>query len=322
MMIFSCSNDDTQIIEKNNGLTYLIIEGNKTNEEVATQISEEAGSNTQFVWIQNNTTLTSLDLSKITNLIELKILNNTQLATLNISNLKSVHNNIEDRNNPNLTSLNLTSLISIGKSFNCNSNSNLATVNLSLLKSCGEDLIISGGYPTNSITNIDLSSLENVKSRFSIIYTLVTAISLPKLISCDFVFQIGANSLLNSINIPVLDTVGNLEIGSNPTLTSLSFPSLTAIGGFYENRIVYNSSLTSISLPNLTNKPSTFSVYDNALTSSNVNQLLSKFVAINSTFSGGSTYNFQNQNPPSPPTGQGLVDKATLISLGNTVVTD
>ena len=59
---------------------------------------------------------------------------------------------------------------------------------------------------------------------------------------------------------------------------------------------------------------------DNALPSSQVNSLLSKMLNVLPV--PGKSIQLQGQNPPAPPTGQGLIDKATLINTGSSVTTD
>jgi len=61
------------------------------------------------------------------------------------------------------------------------------------------------------------------------------------------------------------------------------------------------------------------SLIGNELPSTQVNKLLSELV--DNGINGG-TLSINNQTPPAPPTGQGLIDKATLISRGWTVTTD
>lgn len=60
-------------------------------------------------------------------------------------------------------------------------------------------------------------------------------------------------------------------------------------------------------------------IIQNKLPSTQINKLLSELVA-NGLFSG--TLYVSTQTPPAPPTGQGLIDKDTLISRGWTVTTD
>lgn len=63
-----------------------------------------------------------------------------------------------------------------------------------------------------------------------------------------------------------------------------------------------------------------FYLAGNKLPSSQINYLLNRLLTI--TPNTGNYIRLDGQNPTAPPTGQGLIDKATLISAGNTVLTD
>jgi hypothetical protein len=58
----------------------------------------------------------------------------------------------------------------------------------------------------------------------------------------------------------------------------------------------------------------------NALNSNTINSLLNKFLTV--LPASGKNITLSAQNPPAPPTGQGIIDKQTLINTGNTVNTD
>jgi hypothetical protein len=63
----------------------------------------------------------------------------------------------------------------------------------------------------------------------------------------------------------------------------------------------------------------TITLGSNSLSSSVINNLLAKFVSV--PLFSGSTIIFA-QIPAAPPTGQGIIDKNTLISNGNNIQTD
>ena len=97
---------------QSDGKTYVILEGNITDTQAATKLSTDLGQNTQFIWIQNTTALTTIDLSSSTNLIELRVNNNAALTQINLNGLINVVNSIDIIGNPNLSSLSLPSLSS------------------------------------------------------------------------------------------------------------------------------------------------------------------------------------------------------------------
>jgi len=113
-----------------------------------------------------------------------------------------------------------------------------------------------------------------------------------------------------------------IGIGQNAILSSVSLGLLQ----FYNTRLLIaeNPLLTNIMLANQTStEMNVLNGHDfsgNALPSNQVNSILSKFIP----FEPLSSY-VQidlNQNPPAPPTGQGIIDKQTLINNGFNVITD
>ena len=89
-------------------------------------------------------------------------------------------------------------------------------------------------------------------------------------------------------------SLGSLSINSNPSLISIGIPLLSIA-----NNIDFKN---------------------NSLPSSQVNGILNKMVSA-SPFSR-KNIQLSNQFPLAPPTGQGILDKTTLINAGNTVTTD
>ena len=79
---------------KNGGKTYLILSGDITDSEAIIKIAAEAGPNTQFVKIQNTTNLTTVDLSWLTELVDLTIISNTNLTSVLTPNLTTIFDNV------------------------------------------------------------------------------------------------------------------------------------------------------------------------------------------------------------------------------------
>ncbi|WP_203418255.1 hypothetical protein [Flavobacterium sharifuzzamanii] len=212
----------------NKGKTSIIITGDITDAEAAAQITAEFGSYTENIYITSTTNLTSIDLSVIKKLVNLKIQNNSKLVSFNLNNLVEVYNDLD----------------------------------------------------------------------------------------------VGNNDVLTSATFPALKILHAYDTGilNNPALTSISFPVLTSSKGLYFQN---NSTLTSIDLPlltKITDKNLSLNFNKNALSSSQVNLILQRL--LNLSPDAESYVQLQGQNPPAPPTGQGILDKATLINRGNSVYTD
>jgi hypothetical protein len=147
----------------------------------------------------------------------------------------------------------------------------------------------------------------------------LNALSFPvlKITPSNGEFSIDENPVLTSISFPVLTTISEINISKNPIITSISFPMLANVKN--ELSINGNLSLTSIGLPLLSNCGPIF-LGGNALPSSQINTLLNKFLT--TLPSSGKFISLNSQKPPAPPTGQGIIDKQTLINAGNSVYTD
>jgi hypothetical protein len=258
---------------QNKGKTSILLTGNITNEQAATQIAAEFGPYTENVYIQNTTGLTTVDLCDFTNLVNLVVTQNS-----------------------NLTTIALCGLVNIYDSFVIEGNSSLSTLSVPNLKSA-----TSGG-------DSDFLISKN---------PVLTSISFQALINSSGSFNIESNDALTSVSFPVLKTVHDIYISRNPMIISINFPSLTTFSNSFD---LHNcAKLTSIGIPALQNGNS-FYFYNNALPSSQINAILNKILTI--TPATGKSIHLNNQTPPAPPTGQGITDKATLISNGNSVYTD
>ncbi|SEF51150.1 beta strand repeat-containing protein [Flavobacterium urumqiense] len=110
--------------------------------------------------------------------------------------------------------------------------------------------------------------------------------------------RISNNMNLTRINLKYLsETYGTCLVGTNPLLSTIDLPALTSIGSGSE-----------------------FIFSNNALPSSFINTFLNRL--LNVTPTSGKYIILNQQNPPAPPTGQGIIDLATLKSAGNSVYTD
>ena len=201
--------------------------------------------------------------------------------------------NIYIRNTTGLTTVDLsaiTSLINLGIS----DNANLTTLNFSNLTTIYE------------YCNINDNKVLNVLSFPALTIT-----------PSNGEFSIYKNPVLTSISLPGLASLRYINISKNPIMASISFPVLATVSG--ELSISDNLSLTSIGLPLLTSCNSIY-FYGNKLPSSQINALLNKFLTV--TPATGKHISLSGQTPPAPPTGQGIIDKQTLINAGNSVSTD
>lgn len=194
--------------------------------------------------------------------------------------------------------------------------SGLTSVDLSAIKS-----LINLSITDNvNLTSINLGSLTSIYEYCVIDNNkALNILSFPVLTITPTTgdFSISGNSVLASISFPLLSTISNIIIAYNPVITSINFPALTdAKNGL---TIEHNLSLKSIGLPVLTSHRD-ISFKGNSLPSLQINTLLNKFLT--TLPSSGKYVSLSSQKPPAPPTGQGIIDKQTLINAGNSVYTD
>lgn len=211
---------------QNLGKTSIVITGDITDEQAVAKITAEFGPNTENIYVNGTTNLTTLNLSVVKSLIDLNISDNIKLVTINFNGLTEIYNDLHIENNEKITSVLL---------------------------------------PVLKVVHGDNADISN-------------------------------NAALTSISFPLLTKSKELSFRLNPNLTSVDLPSLT---------FVRNSE--GISFRN------------NALPSSQINLILNRLLNLTSK---QNYIELQNQNPSAPPTGQGIIDKATLRSNGNTVTTD
>ena len=203
-----------------------------------------------------------------------------------------------------------------GSSYN-----NFTTISFPALTSCNSINDNNNTYGASGNINlpftmnpfsINLSSLTSCNS-INLDYAYLTNLNLPNLTSCQFLSVHGITNFTPPTN---LTSCNSLSIRSMPNLTSLSFPSLSSCDLI---NISSNPLLNSITFPALTNS-SNFNLGNNALPTTNINSLLHDMLTVSPTIS--KNIDLSSQTPLAPPTGQGLIDKQTLINAGNSVGTD
>lgn len=318
---------------KNPGKTTVYIQGYITDAQAAAILSEQLGPNTENVYIINTNLLTTVNLDTATSLVKLTVNNNAALTSISGNGVKEVYDEMLFDLNPNLSSINFNSLDKLSKLTIKNTNTSLTDLSFNNLTTIGvESKIYAPNLTSLNLPNLFACSLLEIRSTslttldiplyygFVSIYSNpnLTSIHLPNLISGDLLASYNQN--LTSLDAPNL-AYGNLSVGFNSSLQQLSFPNL--VNG--NVLVVSNPVLTSLTFPSLTTIHTgntfelSFKVNNNKLSSASVNNFLHQLLSITPS-SGKKIY--LNQNPVAPPIGQGLIDKATLISTGNTVTTD
>ncbi|MCB9360451.1 MAG: hypothetical protein H6587_07700 [Flavobacteriales bacterium] len=194
---------------------------------------------------------------------------------------------------------------------------------------------------TTNLTSVDLNDVTELVDLIIFDNENLTTVLCPNLTTIYRDLSIGNNTNLSTLNFLTLSNiVGSINISNNQSLFSLSFQNLETVltGGI---NIHDNYTLNTISFPNLTSttdinltsnylasllipsisKFNNFDIGFNQFPSIEINNILSHFVAIIPAITG-KYINLSGQTPLAPPTGQGVTDKNTLTTNGNTVLTD
>jgi hypothetical protein len=258
---------------------------------VLTQISLPVLKKAYGVHISTNANLVAIDMPLFKEVLDMTIEYCPNLATLNMSALEKV--NMFNMYSIALTSINFP-VLTASTYLYITLDPVLTSISVPVLNNCSF-----GVSSAPLLTSLDLTGYH-VGQNFFITETGLTSFSFTNLTTCNNLEFI-SNSQITTVDFSSLQsTSGTIIIINNPTLHTISFPSSISFVEGYNHLDLQ--------------------CQNNALTVANVNEILHKLLSL--TTVTGNYYQLQNQNPPAPPTGQGLIDKQSLISMNNTVTTD
>jgi hypothetical protein len=219
---------------------------------------------------------------------------------------------------PVLTSLTLSSVSPGATIENCplltSVSTNAPTVSLSF---AGTNGVSSISLP--NATTLDFNSSS--ASSFTI-----TSLSFSSVTTIDIFC---ASAPFTSVSFPNATTSNRFKISSSTTVTSISFPSIVEYTGqgYAEIDVQFNTNLTSLvlgTIGTLKNVSIDVRASECALSEASVNNLLALLVSLDGT-NGTTLFDnnvFLESGTNAAPTGQGLIDKATLQARGCTVDTN
>jgi hypothetical protein len=258
-------------VEQNGGKTYITLTGAVTDAQAAAIMIRDVGPNTQFVTIINTTNLTTVNLSGITELMNLNIQNTTGLTTVNLGHLTKVYENILIKANQNLASFSAPLLqeaygnidiISNGIS----SSDGLTSVDLGALTTATAERINIESNP--ALTSVDLGSLVSppFQNFFLSNNTSLTSVDLGNLPSIpsgpSFIFS--GNDALATLNLDNLNSIEGTFIIKYSPLLPLNLNNLDTVTGFVR---IFGTTGTTFSAQNLKYISGTFWLQGGSLTS-------------------------------------------------------
>lgn len=314
------------------GNSEIVISGNIDSTAVAQKFIKEYGPNTDKIIVFNCTNLTSLNLSFIKRPLKLEIRENKVLSFINLPHIIGLIGLVQIYNNPNLKNIYLSNLETIESFYEAGFITSLIeadTLKAEKLKSIAGEIeirgqkvyfdsltIVSGiGLTINGKNSAILSMKELINCESILISGSFDSINVGKLKSIEYLLFQGSS--VNYINLDSIISISKLTIDGDGGLRNINLPNLENI-----NILIQGSPLQSIRFDKLKNVGE---LWINAqLPTNEINYILSKLVSIlqpvSATNPGRTIY--LRQSTPSPPIGQGLIDKNALIAMGHNVITD
>jgi len=229
--------------------------------------------------IDNDSLLTTINIPTqfVSPSASLSITGDTSLNTVNVGVISTTGNIIIQNNGTLVSAITLDKLVTVGGSNNINNNPANATsanINLSALTSVVGNIVITRSASVldisslksigNSLT-VDLNSnltsfnapvLEEVVNNLSIDNdSLLTSINIPtQFVSPSGSLSITGDTSLNTVNVGIISTTGNITIQSNKTLVStITLDKLVTVGGAINmNNNVANATSANVNLSSLT----------------------------------------------------------------------
>ncbi len=244
---------------KPQGKTFIFLKDGITNAQAAAQLAKEAGTSTQYVSIKNTTVLTTVDLSGLENIIELKVENNTSLSSIIATTLVGNSDGITINQNPSLTNIDLQSLSDCGF-LTVSNNAVLNSINLSMLARFSSNFS-NQIFANPMLASVNLSSLNNV-GNFAISNIVATSLNFPMLANAGGLIISNCNMLTN-VSLPLLSTVNGFTISNAPSLATISLDAILSVGPMGLT-VSGCSALTNLSLQNLPTSAGTLNFSNNS----------------------------------------------------------
>jgi hypothetical protein len=258
------------------------------------------------------------------------------LTSVSAPLLTTVNGVLECQTAAAITSLSFPSLTSVTGRLYFDNDALLQTVDLPKLVTVGGAISVSS---MPSVTTVNLPELVSATSISAGANTTITSLSFPKLTTLTSFLTVSGNTNMTSISFPLLSSMGGsfdmtgckvttlsfplLATGvtsiscGNATLTTLSMPSLVTVNGAFTCN---SAALTTVDLSSfLPTNTKNISFIGASLTAASVNHILARCVASAGYLTG--VINLSG-GTSAAPTGQGITDKATLITRGHTVTTN
>lgn len=336
LLVTACCNDDDKVVAEKLGKVNIYIEGDITNAEAQAQLEAELGTQTENIYVQETTQLTDITINFSKNLRDIVIKDNLELKNISINGNNNTLNDltIGDQNRnylvddkmENITingivELNDFSLYTYGvqsKNINC---SDLISVN---------NYIYLNIIGANNILNFNklkyINKLKKVDGEYSTLglnpvywNPLASNFQVFNMPELEEVFNIENLPTIETLVFPKLKKINSVQCEFYIGFQNLNLPQLERCKHMYLRTINTTGSIVNptINIPNL-NYCETIALRDLNLDTNKINNILHKFLNVTPISGKNVVLDWNN----AAPSGQGLIDKQTLINQGNNVLTN
>lgn len=348
--LLGCTEENYYTTAEGLGKVNVYIEGSITNAEAQAQLAKEVGSLTENIYVQNTTELTAITINGNNKLRNIIIEENALLSTINAYATSNLASFIVKDSNTQLSIINLhgTGKVTEIEIKNSKQNSTILIDGFTIADKISiETTSTISNNKTATITCNDLLEVNKFLG-INTSYIQNNTIAFPhlkimgKYVSETVYFFNGISGKYTIVDFPVLEEIYNLYLG-DLYMDSITFPLVQKMNYFY---LYSDSFVNHYNFPSLTRcdniqfqfntAPSTATAFYSdtlfnmpllnycknyylviaGLESNDVNLILNDFLSIQPT--SGKNISIYGAYP----TGQGLLDKQTLIDQGNIVNTN
>lgn len=327
LLLFSCTEENyITLPQPNKGKVNVYIEGSITNAEAQAKLDEEVGTITENIYVQNTTQLTDITIKPIRNMRDIVINNNPNLKNITIQGVSNKINEFRIYDGHYLNKILIKGIVEANK---LNFGHMASDYNLyefidvechDLVTINGDLRLFIGQYNHPVFNKLNFYDLKYINHNPTISSSSSSTsycrwqgnyseFNLPKL---EEVYNLEHYVHVQNVTYPMLKKGNNIKFSYAPQNLNLNLPLLEEV-----NSITGGAYNLSISFPNLMN--CNYLELSGWFSSDKINEILNQFVSVQPI--SGKTIDLDDSYN-NPPTGQGLIDKQTLINQGNTVLTN
>ena len=328
VIFFGCTSEEITNIYNNNvglGKVNIYIEGNITNAEAQAKLTAEIGTQTENIYVQETTQLTDLTINLIGNIRDIYLDRNFELKNLTINGNNAKANTItiseytpygDDFTDRKFENININGIVEV-KNLTCIP----GPINHTTVFNCNDlinirgylQFVVRGSANFNKLKYINSEITHDQSDYFRQIGGIYGTLNVPEL---QEAYNLKLSIQIETFNLPKLKKLKRLVSDFYVGFQNLNLPQLERCDVFVISKVEGTSSNPSINFPNMTYCKD-IGLSNINLDTNKVNAILHHFLNVNPT--SGKYINLIDNSPPS---GQGLIDKQTLMNQGNTVETD